>query len=188
MRKDRHSISGMGWLLLALGTIVILVGWDLFSDYREGVELPHVLVELTAMGLAGGMFIAILAVMFRSRGQLTRLRSRLDTVEGESRRWRERYQETIRGLGEATQEQFESWRLTSAEAEIALLLLKGLSLKEIASIRDTGERTVREQARAIYRKAGLSGRSELAAFFLEDLLLPDPGSLEQAASVETDHP
>jgi len=38
-----------------------------------------------------------------------------------------------------------------------MLLLKGLSLKEIATVRGTGERTVREQARAVYRKAGLTG-------------------------------
>ena len=46
----------------------------------------------------------------------------------------------------------------------------GLSLKVIADLRQTSERTVREQSRALYRKAGLSGRSALSAFFLEDLL------------------
>jgi hypothetical protein len=29
---------------------------------------------------------------------------------------------------------------------------------------------VREQARSLYRKSNLSGRNDLAAFFLEDLL------------------
>jgi len=32
--------------------------------------------------------------------------------------------------------------------------------------------TVRQQARSLYGKAGLAGRHELAAFFLEDLLGP----------------
>jgi len=32
---------------------------------------------------------------------------------------------------------------------------------------------VRQQALAIYRKAGLGGRSSLAAFFLEGLVLPE---------------
>jgi DNA-binding CsgD family transcriptional regulator len=50
--------------------------------------------------------------------------------------------------------------------------LKGLSLKEIAQIRATSERTIRAQARALYAKAGLSGRAALSAFFLEDLLAP----------------
>ena len=34
------------------------------------------------------------------------------------------------------------------------------------------DRTVRQQAVEVYRKSGLSGRAELSAFFLEDLLLP----------------
>ena len=68
--------------------------------------------------------------------------------------------------------QFERWELSPAECEVGLLLLKGLSHKEVAATRDTSERTVRQQALAVYRKAGLSGRAELAAFFLEDLLLP----------------
>jgi DNA-binding NarL/FixJ family response regulator len=58
---------------------------------------------------------------------------------------------------------------------VGLLLLKGLSLKEAAEARQTSERTVRQQALAVYRKAGLAGRAELAAFFLEDLLLPRDG-------------
>lgn len=66
--------------------------------------------------------------------------------------------------------------LSPAERQIALLLLKGLSHKEIAQIRLVSETTVRQQARSLYRKAGLSGRNDLAAFFLEDLLGPREAS------------
>jgi DNA-binding NarL/FixJ family response regulator len=59
-----------------------------------------------------------------------------------------------------------------SEREVGLLLLKGLSLKDIAVVRGASEATVRQQAQAIYRKADLAGRAELSAFFLEDLLLP----------------
>ena len=68
--------------------------------------------------------------------------------------------------------QFERWQLTAAEREVALLLLKGLSHKEIAVLRDTSERTIRQQAQSIYGKSNLSGRAALSAFFLEDMLLP----------------
>lgn len=64
---------------------------------------------------------------------------------------------------------------------MALLLLKGLSHKEVAAIRATSERTVREQARSLYAKAGLTGRAALSAFFLEDLIAPI-GDVEQASS------
>jgi DNA-binding CsgD family transcriptional regulator len=80
--------------------------------------------------------------------------------------------ELLRGLGDAIDAQFDRWSLTPAEREIALLLLKGLSHKEIAAVRSASERTVRQQAQAIYAKANLSGRAALSAFFLEDLLLP----------------
>jgi DNA-binding CsgD family transcriptional regulator len=59
---------------------------------------------------------------------------------------------------------------------VALLLLKGLSQKEIARQRQTNENTVRQQATSIYRKAKLSGRAELSGFFLGDILDPDRNS------------
>jgi hypothetical protein len=43
---------------------------------------------------------------------------------------------------------------------------------ENQELRSRGERTVRQQALAVYRKSKLSGRASLAAYFLEDLLLP----------------
>lgn len=62
------------------------------------------------------------------------------------------------------QEQMRDWDTTS-EKEVALLLLKGLSFEEIATIRSTKDKTVRQQATSIYRKAGVAGRHELAAWF-----------------------
>ena len=92
---------------------------------------------------------------------------------------RQESHELMRGLGAAIQKQFARWELTAAESEIGLLLLKGLSHKQIAGLRQTSERTVREQARSLYRKAGLSGRASLSAFFLEYLLLPNGTGLER---------
>ena len=78
----------------------------------------------------------------------------------------------LAGLGAAIELQFERWGLTPAEKDVALLLLKGLGHKEAAGVLERSERTVRQHAIAVYRKSGLAGRAELAAFFLEDLLLP----------------
>src|SRR5256885_15983069 len=66
--------------------------------------------------------------------------------------------------------EFDRWGLTSAERSVAHLMLKGLRLKDIAGARNTSDRTVRQQAQAIYRKAGLDGRTDLAAYFLESVL------------------
>jgi DNA-binding NarL/FixJ family response regulator len=78
----------------------------------------------------------------------------------------------LKGLGQAIDTQFVKWGLTEAEREIGLLLLKGLSHKEIALMRQSSERTVRRQASSIYSKASLSGRAALSSYFLEDLLPP----------------
>src|SRR5213593_86931 len=65
--------------------------------------------------------------------------------------------------------------LQSFELGIFVSALAGIAYhwwQAVADLRQTSERTVRQQALAIYRKSGLNGRSDLAAFFLEDLLLP----------------
>ena len=100
------------------------------------------------------------------------VRDHLADVRAEAERWRAEAKEALDGLGVAIDAQFERWSLSSAEREVGLLLLKGLSHQEIADVRGVSERTARQQARAVYKKAGLSGRAELSAYFLEDLLLP----------------
>ncbi|WP_206212280.1 helix-turn-helix transcriptional regulator [Wenzhouxiangella sp. XN79A] len=163
-----------GLLLAALAAIAVLIGWDLSTDYGEGAGALHLVLELSVLLLATGLFTLILVQRLRAGRRMDQLERSLSVRTEQADAWRARYQQTLAGLGEAIHAQFRAWRLSEAEAQIGLLLLKGLSLKEIAAVRGTGERTVREQARAIYRKAGLAGRSELSAFFLEDLLLPAP--------------
>jgi len=96
----------------------------------------------------------------------------LDLARIQGGQWRDETRALLKGLGEAIDRQFLTWKLTEAERAVGLLILKGLSLKEIAALRVTSERTIRAQARSIYAKAGLSGRAALSAFFLEDLLAP----------------
>lgn len=144
--------------------IAVLILCDLILDYREGANRVHVGIELLVL-IAASVGVAFL---WRT---LTHSRTELAQAIVEAEQWRQDSREVIRGLGVAIENQFGRWKLTKAEAEVGLLLLKGLSHKEIAHARDTTERTAREQARMLYRKSGLSGRSALSAFFLEDLLL-----------------
>lgn len=67
-------------------------------------------------------------------------------------------------------ERFADWGLTPAERDVALFAIKGLSTAEIAQLRATSEGTVKAQTNAIYRKAGVSGRSQLLSLFIEDLM------------------
>ncbi|MGX9351013.1 helix-turn-helix transcriptional regulator [Shimia sp. W99] len=68
---------------------------------------------------------------------------------------------------------FADWGLTPAEHEVALFSVKGLSIQDIADLRNTSEGTVKAQCNAIYRKAGVTGRAQLMSVFLDDLLDSD---------------
>lgn len=156
-----------------------LVGIDLVTDFANDPTPFHVAIELVVvvLGFAGAVVIALR--LRRSAQAAQELRTRADELaetlrvtEAEAARWRRDAADLIAGLSAAIDAQFARWELSPAEREIALLLLKGLSHKEIADIRSVNETTVRQQARSLYKKAGLSGRNDLAAFFLEDLLGP----------------
>ncbi|HYG69874.1 MAG TPA: LuxR family transcriptional regulator [Anaeromyxobacteraceae bacterium] len=167
---DRRRLALVpGGILLAIAVLVTL---DVVADARAGSPLGHLALELgvVAVALGGAGFLAWQLATTRrtARG----LRRDLRAAEASLARFREESRDHLRGLGVAIDRQFERWALSPAEREVALLLLKGLSLKEIAELRATSERTARQQSLAVYRKAGLGGRAELAAFFLEDLLLP----------------
>lgn len=86
--------------------------------------------------------------------------------------WRANAESALAGLGRAVDEQLVAWGLTPVEREVAMLLLKGQSHKQIAYATERSERTVRQHAVSIYQKSRLNGRAELAAFFLEDLMAP----------------
>jgi DNA-binding CsgD family transcriptional regulator len=68
------------------------------------------------------------------------------------------------------QKQFEQWCLSKSEADIALMLLKGFTLREVAAFRSTTEATVRQQSIHIYQKANVDGRHQLAGYFIKGLM------------------
>jgi DNA-binding CsgD family transcriptional regulator len=78
---------------------------------------------------------------------------------------------TARGaLADVIAAQFTDWGLTPAERDVGFLALKGLDVAEIAELRGRAAGTVRAQLTRIYAKAGVSGRAQFAAYFVEDLL------------------
>ncbi len=168
----QQKLLKIGIFLYAL--IFILIALDVLSDYAEGIDWAHIAVELSVLLTAvAGLSLLGRAYYQNTQHNLQNLQSDLSTAQEEANRWRDESRDLIQGLSVEIQKQFFRWQLTQAESEIGLLILKGFSHQEIADIRNASERTVREQARALYRKAGLSGRSALSAFFLEDLLLPN---------------
>jgi DNA-binding NarL/FixJ family response regulator len=152
--------------------IAVLMAVDTAIDYRQSGSFVAQTFEMLVF-VAALTGIAIHAWQLASaRSRSERLDRELTETRAEAQRWSDEARDVLKGLGAAIDSQFDKWGLTPAERDVALLQLKGLRHKEIAELRQTSERTVRQQALSIYRKAGLSGRTDLAAFFLEDLLLP----------------
>jgi len=154
-------------------SIAALLAWDLVTDraYRS-VSSAHLVIEGLAAFTALSAAAWVLSTLRRQRREVQRLRGDLARSRAEAARWHEEVAGLLKGLSDAIDGQFDRWDLSPAEREVALLLLKGLSTRDIADLRQTREATVRQQAQGVYRKADLDGRAELAAFFLEDLLAP----------------
>jgi len=167
--------------LIFFACFIVLVGADLVLDEMSEASVYHLATEALLFVIGVGLLVLMVLRLQSQLRATRRLQRDLDSANAEARRWREESQEILRGLGEAIDRQFQRWALTPAEAEIGLLLLKGFSHKEIAGVRETSERTVRQQARSLYAKGGLAGRSELSAFFLEDLLVASQSPPERTA-------
>jgi DNA-binding CsgD family transcriptional regulator len=155
-----------------LGLVLILAAEDLIEDLYEGEALSHMLIEGVLF------FFAILCsiyMWFRTyslRKESIVLKTQMNLLHKDHQYWKDEAHSHLQGLGDAIDKQFSRWELTEAEKEVGILLLKGLSHKEIANIRNTSDKTIRHQATSVYKKADLDGRAQLSAFFLEDLLLP----------------
>jgi len=129
--------------------------------------------ELLEIGASLGLVLGVLL------GALALGRAYADASEA-----RRRLRVAQSAFHELMHERFNAWGLTPAERDVALFAIKGLSTSEIAGLRGTSEGTVKAQSNAIYRKAGVSSRSQLLSLFIEDLLDDEaPAAQEVSAPV-----
>jgi len=128
-----------------LGLYPVPLAWST----REILEIGAV------VGLILGLVFGALALR-RSLSELGRTRDKLRRASS--------------AFMDVMNERFDEWGLTPAERDVALFAIKGLSIADIAQLRSTSEGTVKAQTAAIYRKAGVSGRSQLLSLFIDDLM------------------
>lgn len=154
--------------LSVLGLYPVPLSWST----REILEIG------AAIGLVLGLVFGALALR-RSMSELSTTRDRLRRASS--------------AFMDIMTERFDDWGLTPAERDVALFAIKGLSISDIAQMRATSEGTVKAQTAAIYRKAGVSGRSQLLSLFIDDLMEGDargvsvtaaPRATQQAAAPE----
>jgi DNA-binding CsgD family transcriptional regulator len=137
--------------LFFLGDVIA----DFFSD--EHMDTVHLVTETVA---AFALIAGVIYLMI----ELRQLLARFDQMETGLR--------VARGeVVEIIETHFSQWRLSPAERDVALLLLKGVDNESIAALRGTAKGTVRAQSAAIYTKAGVDGRAQLISLFLEELLM-----------------
>lgn len=143
---------------------------DIYFDLKEGIPVIHIWHEGVLFLIALFYFLWQIKIILEKNRHISNLNNELLETKRSYQEWKEKTQSNAREIRLLIDQQFSVWQLSGSEKDVALLLIKGLSMKEIAEIRNTQEKTVRQQSTMIYRKSGLSGRQELAAFFLEDIL------------------
>ena len=157
---------------VGVGSYALLMGLEVLTNLDEftwldffGDALSMLLLITAAVGVA----MLVQRLQAQHEETLTLMRE-LEVARAEGEGWRNKVQSHLDGIKAELDRQFQTWGMTAAERDVGLLMLKGLSHKEIATLRATSEATVRQQAQSIYRKADLPGKTAFSAYFLEDLL------------------
>jgi DNA-binding NarL/FixJ family response regulator len=116
----------------------------------------HILAEIAAVvALVIGVLFGALAVR-RTLAEASRAETAAALARG--------------ALADLMRDRFAAWRLTAAEGDVALFLLKGLDITDIARLRGVAQGTVRAQLASIYAKAGVSAQAQLTSLFLDALI------------------
>ncbi len=158
MTHNRHLLLWGLFLIQALCTVFFVS--DAILDLQPGLATAESDESDTLeYAVAFALLIGTIFTGFELRRMMQRDRRmthQLDIATG--------------AFAEVLENHFSRWGLTSAERDVALLSIKGLSVAEIAGLRQTREGTIKAQNAAIYRKAGVSGRLQLLSLFIEDLM------------------
>jgi DNA-binding CsgD family transcriptional regulator len=165
-RQLRYVLGGVG-----MGCFVLLLALDIATEGEEITPLEFIVDAISfllTIGAAVGVALLLQRFHVQHEEQMALIRD-LEIARAEGDGWRTKVQSHLAGIKVEMDRQFQEWGMTAAEREVGLLMLKGLSHKEIAALRAVSDATVRQQAQSIYRKAGLPGKTAFSAYFLEDL-------------------
>ncbi|WP_282119575.1 helix-turn-helix transcriptional regulator [Ruegeria atlantica] len=154
------SQTSLLWLLLVVQAVcAAFFVTDAMLDWTGGESAGfrhlHSFELVLALALIGGLAATI--ALIRSQNRRVRdMQRQLNVAQG--------------AFAQLIVSQFTEWNLSDAERDVALLSIKGLSIADIATLRQTKEGTVKAQCAAVYRKAGVTGRVQLLSYFIDELL------------------
>lgn len=155
--KERRATVLAGLIMLQAMCALFFIG-DVIEDFRDNGRLdnPHLLLEAVA---AVALVAGVAFLMIELRGLLSRMsdmQTGLDIARG--------------NLADIIETFFDTWGLTRAERDVALMILKGLDNDTIAQLRNTAAGTVRAQSASIYAKSATDGRAQFISLLIEELL------------------
>ena len=131
-------------------TVLIMVvgasGADLIADLSEGVTSLHLIQEVVVVFLSIIALVWLLLGVRKQSLDILTLKDELEAAKSAKGAPKKYILEGRAKLYDVVTQQFLEWGLTRSEGEIGWLLLKGLSFKEIAVVRNTLEKTVRQHA------------------------------------------
>lgn len=166
----KTSIATRNWglaLLMAVqGICAVFFIADVFADIANEGGMSHLTEHLAVETLATTTLIA--AIFLEARLFMSLLRHR-EALEQDLAVAAAEVHEAIRA-------QFAEWRLSPAESDVAMFLVKGLGTAEIAEMRGSAEGTIKAHFNAVFRKAGVHSRAELLSMLIDRILagrLPD---------------
>lgn len=142
---------------LCVAVFVLDLLMSIFGFYP--VPLAWSTRELMEMGAGVGLVLGLIfgaILVWRAFAELSHAKARLDLAST--------------AFMDLLNTRFDQWNLTAAERDVALFAIKGMSMSEIARLRDTSEGTVKAQTAAIYRKANVTGRPQLLSLFIDDMM------------------
>lgn len=151
-------------LLVVQGACALVFVLDILLSVVGFYPLPlsWTTRELMEMGAGVGLFLGLVLGAFLVWGSfrdLRRAEARLDRASA--------------AFIDLLNTRFDEWGLTEAERDVAMFAIKGMSVQEMARLRETTEGTVKSQTAAIYRKAKVTGRPQLLSLFIEDMMGAD---------------
>ncbi|MFB9150487.1 helix-turn-helix transcriptional regulator [Roseovarius ramblicola] len=163
---------------VVIGGIVLLssmafFGFDVVADILEhGVtpvgyttgELTHLIFEMLAVAGLGYAVFTLRVYLVLLQRETERTRETIHMMRGN-------FDEVLRG-------KFEEWGLTAAERDVTLLIIKGLSVADLAAARNTAPGTIKAQSTSVFRKIGVRSKAELMSTIIDEFLSVQAPSLK----------
>jgi DNA-binding CsgD family transcriptional regulator len=163
--KALFQLNPVLWIVFVLQALCALFfALDVMGDVTGGLFGSEAFTHLGGTDALEYLITVVLVISLLFSGhQLLALLTRQKRLE-------QQMQIASGAFAELLNSHFDDWGLTPSERDVALMAIKGLSIAEMARRRETKGGTIKAQCNAVYRKAGVTGRTQLLSVFIEELM------------------